>query len=139
VARGARLEHMLVIHADWQGAQRALERLRAEFGAARVAHPKEGADPDQIRVCQLDSATGLESPIVFLLGAHRLLEAEGSLRISEEERAERVRDTTRRLYMAMTRAGQRLVLTYVGEPPAFFQPAAGRPPLASRQCSADQR
>lgn len=123
LARGTRLEHILVIHADWQGAQRALERLRAEFGAARVAHPREGADPDHIRVCQLDSATGLESPIVFLLGAHRLLEAEGSLRIAEDERAERVRDTTRRLYMAMTRAGQRLVLTYVGEPPAFLLPA----------------
>lgn len=125
VAGGAKPEHILVIHADWQGAQRALERLQAEFGAAQVAHPKEGADPGRIRVCQLDSATGLESPIVFLLGAHRLLEAEGSLRIAEEERAERVRDTTRRLYMAMTRAGQRLVLTYVGEPPAFFLPAPG--------------
>ncbi|NJM08647.1 hypothetical protein HC891_24355 [Candidatus Gracilibacteria bacterium] len=56
-----------------------------------------------------------------MLGTHRLLEAEDSLRIAEEERAERVRDTTRRLYMAMTRAGQRLVLTYVGEPPAFLQ------------------
>jgi superfamily I DNA/RNA helicase len=115
------LEHILLIHADWQGAQRTLERLQGEFGAARVAHPKEGAEPDRIRVCQLDSATGLESPIVFLLGVHRLIEAEGSLRIAEEERAERVRDTTRRLYMAMTRAGQRLVLTYVGEPPSFLQ------------------
>jgi hypothetical protein len=125
LAGGAKPEHILVIHADWQGAQRALQRLQAEFGAARAAHPKAGTDPDRIRVCQLDSATGLESPIVFLLGAHRLLEAEGSLRIAEEERAERVRDTTRRLYMAMTRAGQRLVLTYVGEPPAFLRPAPG--------------
>jgi ATP-dependent exoDNAse (exonuclease V) beta subunit len=58
------------------------------------------------------------------MGAHRLIEAEGSLRIAEEEWAERVRDTTRQLYMAMTRAGQRLVLTYIGEPPAFFRPAA---------------
>ncbi len=45
------------------------------------------------------------------MGAHRLLEAEGSLRIADDERVERVRDTTRRRYMAMTRAGQRLVLT----------------------------
>lgn len=131
VAAGAKLEHILVIHADWQGAQRVLERLQAEFGAAQVAHPKMGADPERLRVCQLDSATGLESPIVFLLGTHRLLEAEGSLRIAEEERAERVRDTTRRLYMAMTRAGQRLVLTYVGELPAFFRPAPGAPAAAA--------
>jgi hypothetical protein len=126
LAGGAKLEHILMIHADWQGAQRVLERLQMEFGVARVAHPREGSDPDRMRVCQIDSATGLESPIVFLLGTHRLLEAEGSLRIAEEERAERVRNTTRRLYMAMTRAGQRLVLTYVGEPPAFLRAESGK-------------
>ncbi len=122
VRAGVPLAHILVIHADWQGAQRALERLRAVFGAAHVAHPKVGDVARQMRVCQLDSVTGLESPIVFLLGTHQLLEAEGSLRISEEERTERIRDTTRRLYMAMTRAGQRLVLTYVGQPPPALQP-----------------
>jgi superfamily I DNA/RNA helicase len=122
-AQGVPLEHILVIHTDWQGATRALERLRAEFGATQVAHPRHAAAEPHIRVCQLDSATGLESPIVFLMGAHRLVEAEGSLRLAEEERAERVRDTTRRLYMAMTRAGQRLVLTYSGEIPAFLRPA----------------
>jgi len=34
-----------------------------------------------------------------------------------EERSERVRDNTRRLYMAMTRAGQRLLMTHVGPLP----------------------
>ncbi len=121
-ARNVPLEHILVIHADWQGANRVLERLQAEFGAARAVHPRHAAaQPQQIRVCQLDAATGLESPIVFLLGTHKLIEAEGSLRIADEERSERVRDTTRRLYMAMTRAGQRLVLTYVGIPPLWLQ------------------
>lgn len=124
VTQGAPLEHILVIHAEWQGAMRALDRLRAEFGAARAAHPREQSGDGLIRVCQLDSVTGLESPIVFLMGTHRLIEAEGSLRIAAEERAERARDTTRRLYMAMTRAGQRLVLTYIGEPPAYFRAAA---------------
>lgn len=98
-----------------------LERLRAEFGTAHVTHPKEGVQPEQIRVCQLGSATGLESPIVFLVGIHRLLEAEGSLRLSEEERAEQIRDNTRKLYMAMTRAGQRLVVTYVGKVPSALE------------------
>ncbi|NJM08646.1 ATP-dependent helicase [Candidatus Gracilibacteria bacterium] len=65
VDAGVKLEHILVIHADWQGAQRALERLQMEFGAARVVHPKEGADDDRIRVCQIDSATGLESRSSF--------------------------------------------------------------------------
>jgi superfamily I DNA/RNA helicase len=119
--RGVPLKHILVIHADWQGAARIIDRLRAEFGAARVAHPREHAGSRHVRVCALDAATGLESPIVFLLGAHRLIEAEGSLRASEEERAERLRDNTRRLYMAMTRAGQRLVMTYVGAAPPALQ------------------
>jgi hypothetical protein len=123
-AQGVPAEHILVIHTDWQGATRVLARLRAEFGNAQVVHPRHATAEPHMRVCQLDSATGLESPIVFLMGSHRLVESEGSLRMSEEERAERVRDTTRRLYMAMTRAGQRLVMTYIGEPPAFFHPHA---------------
>jgi hypothetical protein len=114
---GMPLEHIMVIHADWQGAGRALERLRMEFGMARVVHARDRPTDQHIRVCALDAATGLESPIVFLIGMHRLYEAEQSLRMSEEERSERIRDNTRRLYMAMTRAGQRLLMTHVGPLP----------------------
>lgn len=124
VAAGVPREHILVIHADWRGAYRMLDRLRAEFGAAQAAHPRGAAVVDRIRVCQLDAVTGLESPIVFVMGTHKLIEAVDSLRIDAAERAERNRDTTRRLYMAFTRAGQRLVLTYVGEPPPALRPAA---------------
>jgi len=67
----------------------------------------------------------LESPIVFLLGVHELYERENCIRLSEEERAELVGENTRKLYMAITRAGQRLVLTYVGELPPLFQRLLG--------------
>ncbi len=60
----------------------------------------------------------MEGPIVFLMGVHALYEREQSVRLSDEERAELIRDNTRKLYMAITRAGQRLVFTYVGEVPA---------------------
>jgi superfamily I DNA/RNA helicase len=70
-----------------------------------------------IRVCGLDAATGLEAPIVFLVGAAELLEAEGDLQISADQRVELRRDNTRRLYMAFTRAGQRLIITWVGAVP----------------------
>lgn len=76
---------------------------------------------NHIRVCTLNSATGIESPIVFIAGVNALYEAEQSVRLSEEERAELIRDNTRKLYMACTRAGQRLVLTYAGELPDLFQ------------------
>lgn len=123
ITAGIAPEHILVLHTEWQGTARMLERLRKELGEERVANPRELHIEQRIRVCSLDAATGLESPIVFLMGTHRLCEAENSLRLSEEERLERIRDTTRRLYMAMTRAGQRLVMTYVGQAPAALAQA----------------
>lgn len=97
------------------------ERVAAGRALAdlRVTHI---APNGMITLTCLDAATSLESPIVFVLGSHKLIAAEGSLRITDEERTERVRDTTRRLYMAKTRAGQRLVFTYVGTPPLWLQP-----------------
>lgn len=77
----------------------------------------------------LNAATGLESPIVFLLGMRELYEQEQSLRLSEEERLELIRDNTRKLYMAITRAGQRLVITYAGEIPEVFRRASGIQPI----------
>ena len=72
---------------------------------------------EHIRICPLDAVTGLEAPVVFLLGLHQLFQSELDLHLGDEERAEVVRDNTRRLYMACTRAGQRLVLCHVGAPP----------------------
>ena len=46
---------------------------------------------------------------------------EQSLRLSDAEREALVRDNTRKLYMAATRAGQRLVITYVGELPEVIR------------------
>ncbi len=74
----------------------------------------------------LIAATGIESPIVFLMGAHELYEQEQSIRLSDEERVELIRDNTRKLYMAITRAGQRLVITYVGSLPDTLTQPTGR-------------
>jgi hypothetical protein len=112
---------VLVIHADWQGVDRLLERLRHEFGPLSAVDPKDTRKGNHIRVCTLNAATGLESPIVFLCGVHGLYEQEQSIRLSDDERAELIRDNTRKLYMAITRAGQRLVLTYVGEMPELLK------------------
>ncbi len=117
VAAGTPLGDILVIHADWQGAKRIMERLQQEIGPAAAANPQDTLKGNHVRVCALDAVTGLESPIVFIVGAHALYEREQSVRLSDEERAELIRDNTRRLYMAITRAGQRLVITYVGELP----------------------
>jgi hypothetical protein len=65
-----------------------------------------------VRVCSLNAATGLESPVVFLCGMDGLLEKEGALGLARDEKSELVRDNTRRIYMAMTRASRKLIVTY---------------------------
>jgi ATP-dependent exoDNAse (exonuclease V) beta subunit len=59
------------------------------------------------------------------MGIHDLYEMEQSIRLSEGERTDLIRDNTRKLYMACTRAGQRLVITYVGP----------LPDILSQQCA----
>lgn len=120
--QGIPLSHFLVICAEWQGANIMLERLQKEFGAQAALDPKEPtSQTNHIRVCTLNAVTGIESPIVFLCGVHDLYDAEQSVRLSDDERAELIRDNTRKLYMAVTRAGQRLVLTYVGDVPEWVR------------------
>ena len=117
VKSGIPKKDILVIHADWLGCDRLLERLQRELGEAAAKDPKDAPPGDHIQVCTLNAVTGLESPIVSLVGMRDLYEQEQGVRLSDEERQELIRDNTRKLYMAATRAGQRLVLTYVGDPP----------------------
>lgn len=56
------------------------------------------------------AATGLERPIVFLLGIDELVEEEGNPGLGEDERQEIIRDHTRQIYVGLTRAMERLVI-----------------------------
>lgn len=123
VKEGMRPQDILVIHANYMGRDRIQERLEHLLGKGIAIDPKDSTPGNAIRVCTLNAATGLESPIVFLVGMRELYEQEQSLRLSEEERLELIRDNTRKLYMAITRAGQRLVITYAGEIPSMFRTA----------------
>ncbi len=115
--QGVPLRDMLVLHADWQGAKNLIFALRKRLGANAAWDPKEQYPGDYVRVTTLNAGTGLEAPIVFLAGIYHLFEQEQSLRLSDEEREELIQENTRKIYMAATRAGQRLVITYVGDVP----------------------
>jgi len=62
-----------------------------------------------------------------------LFEEEQSLRLSDEDREALLLTNTRKIYMAVTRAGQRLVFTYVGKIPnilkSILTSTQDRPPL----------
>ncbi len=103
---------LLVIHADSSKERALREALERKLGRDKVHDAKSGPRPPEIlcTVTTLNAATGLEAPVVMLLGMDSLLEKEDDPRLSEEERAELRSDNTRRLYVGFTRAGQRLVV-----------------------------
>lgn len=109
---------LLILHAN-SSLERALRiSLADKLGSGQVHDAKSGPVPDgaYCSVTTLNAATGLEAPVVILLGMSHLLEAEGDARLSEVERRELRRDHTRMLYMGFTRAGQRLVVLSVVSP-----------------------
>jgi len=125
VEQGVPLRHILVLLASWRGEEALREALARRLGrATAAADPKERPPGDYVRITTVNAGTGLESPIVFVAGIHEMFEQEGSLLLSEDERRELVRENTRKLYMAFTRAGQRLVVTLVGGLPPSLEALA---------------
>jgi superfamily I DNA/RNA helicase len=117
VRQGCPRKDLLLLHTEGQGVNSLIQAINDRLGKDAAIDPKDTYPGDYVRVTTLNAGAGLESPIVFLSGVRQLFEEEQSLRLSDDERETLVRDNTRKLYMAATRAGQRLVLTYVGELP----------------------
>lgn len=114
---GLRPGSLVVLDADSAREGRLREVLAGRLGGSAVWNLKDGPMPEGAfcGVSTLNAATGLEAPVVMLLGMSKLLGKEEDPRLSEEERVELRRDHTRQLYMGFTRAGRRLVVMRVGE------------------------
>ena len=113
---GYPLRNILILHAEY-GVDALIESINHKLGDGTAADPKNETPENCVRVTTLNAGTGLESPIVFLVGLNRLFERENSLRLSDDESDQLMLENTRKVYMAITRAGQRLVITYVGKVP----------------------
>lgn len=124
------LGDLLVIYGE--NVQKALlyNRLCKRFGADSVwwlnkkehrKAPPKGCERDYLRLANLETATGLEARVVFLIGVESLLADSERPDIDPEERAAIAEEGARKLYMAMTRAGQRLVLLSSRRLPAFVE------------------
>lgn len=119
--QGVPRKDLLILHTDGQAASDLIQAIDKRLGKNSALDPKNTYPGNYVRVTTLNAGTGLESPIVFLAGLRQLFEEEQSLRLSDEEREGMIRDNTRKLYMAATRAGQRLVLTFSGELPEVLK------------------
>jgi superfamily I DNA/RNA helicase len=111
VKQGLPRKHLLLLHPNGEGVKALVQAIEDRLGRGAAMDPKQTYPGDYVRVTTLNAGAGLESPIVFLVGLRELFEQEQSLRLSDAEREALVRDNTRKLYMAATRAGQRLVIT----------------------------
>jgi superfamily I DNA/RNA helicase len=114
VREGYPRKDLLALHATGEGADGLVRAINARLGNDVAMNPKDTYPGNYIRVTTLNAGGGLESPIVFIVGLRTLFEKEQSLRLSDEEREALIKSNTRKLYMAITRAGQRLVFTYAG-------------------------
>ena len=104
---------ILVMHRSYQALETIHERLTKLLGPGTSQLLQDVARLDSnalVGLTSFNAGTGLEAPIVFVLGCDELLENENALHLSTEEQATLRRDHTRQLYMAMTRAARQLVL-----------------------------
>lgn len=125
VKKGLSKKHILLLHTDGNGVQYLVQAIDDRLGKGSARDAKDTFPGDYVRVTTFNAGAGLESQIVFLVGLKSLFEEEQSLRLADDERETLIRDNTRKLYMAATRAGQRLVLTYSGELPEVLRNAFG--------------
>ena len=88
----------------------------------RRAQLSHAPTADGVTVTTLHSAKGLEWPMVFIIGA-----SEGNLPIVYADTDERVDEERRLFYVGVTRARDRLVVTW-----ALTRPGSGRHRQASR-------
>jgi len=121
VKKGLPKKHILLLHTDANGVQQLVQAIDDRLGKGSARDAKDTFPGDYVRVTTFNAGAGLESQIVFLVGLKSLFEEEQSLRLADDERETLIRDNTRKLYMAATRAGQRLVLTYSGELPEVLK------------------
>jgi len=112
VDRGCAPGQILVLHHHITPLEKLRASINAEFGRGRAVILGDQPVDDRVlvRLCTMETATGLEAPIVFVLGIDELFDREENPAIHEEERELILRDHTRELYMAFTRAGHRLVI-----------------------------
>jgi len=120
VDEGMTRGEILILHANARGCEQVIAAIDKKLGRGAALDPKDSHPGNYARVTTINAGTGLEAPVVFLMGMQQFFEQEHSLRLSEDDQVEQVLNNTRKIYMAATRAGQRLVMTFVGQIPAVL-------------------
>ncbi|MGF1731229.1 UvrD-helicase domain-containing protein [Photobacterium kasasachensis] len=89
--------------------------IEKRVGAGSVVNYNDKKDLDsskgsKIKLLNINSCTGMESSTTFVLGAGYIINQTLNIEHTESEREEARQEAMRKLYVAMTRAGQKLVV-----------------------------
>ncbi|GHB93376.1 UvrD-helicase domain-containing protein [Cerasicoccus arenae] len=106
--------NVLLIDASGYSEQSELDHLGIHFGD-KIVSAADAKNRSQMRVSTINACTGIESPIVVIIGLDRLFEQEKALGMDEIDREELVRKNTKRVFVAITRASQKVVVVFKSE------------------------
>jgi len=103
---------VLLLHEDRTQTENLIRLINKETPHL-AAHANDAQSHERIRVASINAATGLEAPVVFLLGLDRIFEAENDLQADPTDTTEQTLRNTRKIYMVLTRAMERLVICHL--------------------------
>ena len=111
----ASLNQIMVLFSKDTNAKRLKNIIENAIGKNTVVNCNDFKDltsnlGGRIRLASINSCTGMESGVAFVVGIGPLLNEENNLDLKEDEREIVRHESLRRLYVAMTRAGQKLIL-----------------------------
>ena len=120
------LQHIIVLCSDSVSPWSVKTLVQAKLGEGTVVNCNDSRDIQElggkVRVMSINSCTGMEAGVIFVLGVGSLLDKVNNLDLNEDEKAVVDQESTRKLYVAMTRAGQKLVLFSTETLPASVEP-----------------
>ena len=109
------LQQIMILFDGEYNAKYLKVSIEKEIGDGTVINFNDSKDikngiGNKIRLISINSCTGMESGITFVLGAGSLLNKTKNIELTDSEREASLQESYRKLYVAMTRAGQRLVI-----------------------------
>ena len=134
--RGYQANDILILNADIQSTRLLAQEMRDTLRIrTSTLSGSMIIEDNTIKLCDIQSATGLQSKIVLIAGLEIIFNAESNADLSERERHNLQNVNTRLLHMAMTRASERLYLLTSTEqvPDSLIIEGLDTPSLSTQQ------
>jgi hypothetical protein len=111
IQHGYEANDILILNANIQSTRLLAQEIRDALHIRATALTGSMIIEDNtLKLCDIKSATGLESKVVFISGLENIFDAEQSTELTDRERQGLRTDNMRLIHMAMTRASERLYL-----------------------------